>query len=157
MNWLPLAHAPTRDQALPELNWWPFTLLQDAQPTEPDWPGLYCFFRERGRERERERWMWERNIDWFPPVHTLIRNWTHNLSVYGKMFQPSEPHWPGYFLKICNNPAHAPKLCRLDPWSEGIQETTNWCFSLSLSLTFSLSKIRNISLGEDFFNAIKLP
>ena len=26
--------------------------------------------------------MWERNIDWLPPVHNWTRDWTRNLSVF---------------------------------------------------------------------------
>ena len=31
--------------------------------------------------RERETSMWERNINWLPPVYTLTRDRTHNLGV----------------------------------------------------------------------------
>ena len=40
----------------------------------------------------RER---ERNINWLPPVHTLTRDWTHNLLVYGTTLQPTEPPGQG--------------------------------------------------------------
>ena len=66
-------------------------------------------FRERGREREvtkRDISMRETSIRclWFTPwlgtepatqVSVLTRDQTHNLSVYGMMLQPTEPHCPG--------------------------------------------------------------
>ena len=36
--------------------------------------------RNGGRERERE--MWERSIDWLPPIYTQSRDWTHNLDLW---------------------------------------------------------------------------
>ena len=56
INLLPLVHAPTRDQTCNpgtcpdgKSNWWPFTLWNNAQPTEPHCSGLlvghlYIFF-----------------------------------------------------------------------------------------------------------------
>lgn len=40
-----------------------------------------CLERGKGRDRvrERETWVWERNIDWLPPVHSLIRDQSRNL------------------------------------------------------------------------------
>ena len=47
---------------------------------------------EGGAERERNKHqMWERNIDRFPPIYALTRDWTLNLLVYGMMLQPTEP------------------------------------------------------------------
>ena len=72
---------------------------------------MFIDFRERKggvREREGEREMWERNIDQLPSVNALgrdqtcnlgmclTRNWTHNLSVYGTMLQPTEPPGQGH-------------------------------------------------------------
>ena len=45
--------------------------------------------------------MWERNIDWLPPILALTRDPTApgycacNLSVGGTTLQPTEPRWPG--------------------------------------------------------------
>ena len=51
--------------------------------------------------------MWERNIDQLPLIHTptgdqtynlaICRNQARELSVYGIMIQPTEPHQPGPF------------------------------------------------------------
>ena len=40
---------------------------------------MFLLILEKGRERERETSLWERNIDWLPPVPALIGDWTHNL------------------------------------------------------------------------------
>ena len=37
--------------------------------------------REREREGERETLMWERNINWLPPLHTLTGDQTHHLGM----------------------------------------------------------------------------
>ena len=54
---------------------------------------LLILEREEGKEREREReietLMWERNMDWLPPICSPIRDQTHNLLVLGAMFQPT--------------------------------------------------------------------
>ena len=70
-------------------------------------------FRKRRREKERERKtsMWERNIDWLPPICTLTRDWTRHLGLHlclaqesnfqplgvPATLQPTEPHWPELF------------------------------------------------------------
>ena len=41
--------------------------------------------------RENETSVWERNIDWLPPVHASTGDWTHNLLVYQMTFQPTDP------------------------------------------------------------------
>ena len=53
--------------------------------------------------------MWERNINWWPPVHTLMGDWTWNLGmcpdresnckvlVYGMTLQPTEPPGQGIY------------------------------------------------------------
>ena len=54
-------------------------------------------FKERGMEGEKdgEKHQCERNIDLLPPQCALTGNQTHNLSVFGTMLQPTEPHQPG--------------------------------------------------------------
>ena len=61
-------------------------------------------YRERGREgvrkKGRETLMWERNMDPLSLTPTtyvcaLTRNIICDLSVYGVMLQPTEPHQPG--------------------------------------------------------------
>ena len=45
---------------------------------------FHCFIeREEGRERKTERHInvWERNINWLPPICTLTGGWAHNLGL----------------------------------------------------------------------------
>ena len=59
--------------------------------------------REREREREREKHLCERNIDWLSPIRTPTWDQTCNILLYGTVFQPPGPHWPGlpqYFKSI---------------------------------------------------------
>ena len=47
-------------------------------------------FRERGRRKETL--MWEKNIDWLPPVCALTRDRTHSPLLHGMMLQPTDPY-----------------------------------------------------------------
>ena len=44
---------------------------------------MFIDFRETewGGAREREPVMWERNIDWLPPIRAPTRDWTWNLGM----------------------------------------------------------------------------
>ena len=61
-----------------------------------------------GEGRQRERDIDVRNINWLSLVYAatsvcaLTGNQTHDLSLYGMMLQPAEPHQPGQ-LQCCNN------------------------------------------------------
>ena len=63
---------------------------------------------------------------------------------------------PGWVSQLVRVLFHMPKCCGFDSWLGCIQESTDWCFSLTslfLSLHFSLPlslKSINISLGEDW-------
>ena len=77
---------------------------------------FYWVFREREREieKKRETLMWEKNIDWLPPICALTRhqtcnlgicpdqNQTCNILVYRTMIQltesPSQGSWHSFFL-----------------------------------------------------------
>ena len=64
----------------------------------------HFFTASGGAQREGETSMWERHINWLPPIPTLTRHWTHNLgmcltgdwtsnlSVYRAVLQPTEPY-----------------------------------------------------------------
>ena len=68
---------------------------------------IYRFQRAKKGDRERELSMWEKHqlvdshmcLDWGPNIATqacaLTGNWTHDLSVYRMMHQPTEPQQPG--------------------------------------------------------------
>ena len=79
---------------------------------------IFSLLLEIKEGREREALMWERNMDWLPPVSTLTEDQTCKpgmcpdlasnlqtctLSVYGTMLQPTEPHWPGQDVEIFTN------------------------------------------------------
>ena len=73
---------------------------------------MFIDFRETGRERERRTSMWERNINWLPPVYTPTGDWTHNQAcaltrdqshsalVYGMMLQPTESPGQGWTVLL---------------------------------------------------------
>ena len=64
INWLPLAHTPTRDwtgnpNMCPdwELNQWPFGLQDDGQPTETHWPHLEFFVLILYKAHYSKKWL----------------------------------------------------------------------------------------------------
>ena len=55
----------------------------------------------RWLQRKKERNIDVRNIDWLPPIYSLIRDQICNLMVYGMMLQPTEPPSQGLFVLLC--------------------------------------------------------
>ena len=63
---------------------------------------MYIDFRDEEGERNTDG----RNIDWLPPVLALTRDQTHNLLVYGRTFQTTEPPAGGgayLLILLCGN------------------------------------------------------
>lgn len=72
-------------------------------------------FRERGEGRSRETPMRETNVpsvaSYAPQLGTepiievcaLTGSGTCDLLVYGMVLQPTEPHWPGFFVLFFNS------------------------------------------------------
>ena len=67
INWLPAARAPTRDPTCNpgicpdwELNPWPFSLWDIAQPTEPHRPGPPFFFKTTNWDQQYSNFFWKR-------------------------------------------------------------------------------------------------
>ena len=55
----------------------------------------FSLFSWRKEGGGRETSIWERNIEWLPPIRALIRDQSSNLSLFETMLQPTNPHWPG--------------------------------------------------------------
>ena len=51
----------------------------------------------------------------------LIRNQTHDISVYGKMLQPTQPHWPGNNLAVLKAPTTFTKSWRGVEFKAGVR------------------------------------
>ena len=78
---------------------------------------MFIDLRERGRERKGEKGgreiegeeereetsVWERNINWFPPVHALTWDPSHNILAYGTTPQPTELCGWGILPKLIIN------------------------------------------------------
>lgn len=59
-------------------------------------PGI-CLLILGGRERRKRNINVRENMVWWFSLHDLTRNGTRNLSEYGTLLQPTEPH-PNYIL-----------------------------------------------------------
>ena len=148
-----------------ELNWWPFGLQDDAQPTQPHQSGCKVFFKRNGGVRFPGQCLWAGLASSVSRTESL----TELCLTYSPLIScvtpwaawPPGKHGPLEVLKCCmrtgwcgsvnwaptcepkghwlvSQSGHVPGLQARSPVVGAWEATTHWCFSPSFSFTLPL-------------------